>query len=192
MPQIGLRGFKVAKYVNTNGLITYTNQTEVGDAITANLELRVAEGRLWAEDGLAEYIRKATGGTISIGVKYIKTAAQKLMFGLEEKTRSIGTGTASVTGLVATAKQTGNYVGFACYAPDVVDGEDKFACFFVHKARFGQPNVSLQTSNDGIAFQTPVTNGEFLMDDSEDKAIMESATVDTEAEAIAWIEAVLA
>ena len=190
MPQIGLRGFKVAKYVNTNGLITYTNQTEVGDAITANLELRVAEGRLWAEDGLAEYIAKATGGTISIGVKYIKTAAQKLMFGLEDKARTVGT--ASVTGLVTTAKQTGNYVGFACYAPDMVDGEEKYACFFVHKARFGQPSVSLQTSNDGIAFQTPVTNGEFLMDDSEDKAIMESATLDTEAEAIAWIEAVLA
>ena len=48
MPYIGLRGMKVGKYVNTNGTISYTDVTEVGDAISANMELTIAEGVLWA------------------------------------------------------------------------------------------------------------------------------------------------
>ena len=190
MPQIGLRGMKVAKYVNTNGTITYTNAQAVGDAISANLELTSAEGRLWAEDGLAEYVRKVTGGTISIGVKYIKTDAQKLMFGLTEKNR--GSGQTAKTSLLTTAKQEADYVGFACYTPDLIDGVEKYTCIFVHKAKFGQPAFVAQTANDSIAFQTPTSQGSFLPDDSADKAIMEAITVDTEAEATAWIGSVLA
>ena len=89
MPQFDLRGIKVAKYVNTSGTITYTDAQTLGDAMNVNMEVRVAEGRLYAESTLAEYMRKIVGGTISIGVKYIPTAAQKLMFGSTEKTRSI-------------------------------------------------------------------------------------------------------
>ena len=89
MPQFDLRGIKVAKYVNTAGVISYTDAQSAGDAMTANLELRFAEGRLYAESTLAEFIRKCVGGTISLGVKYIPTAAQKLMFGVSENSRSI-------------------------------------------------------------------------------------------------------
>ena len=48
MPQFDLRNIKAAKYVNTQGTVTYTSATKVGDAMTANLELRNAEGRLFA------------------------------------------------------------------------------------------------------------------------------------------------
>lgn len=46
MPEFDLRGIRCGKYVNTAGVITYTTPTKVGDAMTANLELRFAEGRL--------------------------------------------------------------------------------------------------------------------------------------------------
>ena len=67
MPYIGLRGMKVGRYVNTNGTVSYTDVTEVGEAISANMELTIAEGVLWAEDGRAEVMRKATGGNITLG-----------------------------------------------------------------------------------------------------------------------------
>ena len=89
MPQFDLRHIMCAKYVNTGGAITYTNAQAVGDAMTAQLELRYAEGRLYAESSLAEFMKKCTGGTISLGVKYIKTAAQQLLFGSKAKTRSV-------------------------------------------------------------------------------------------------------
>lgn len=200
MPQFGLKGIKAAKYVNNAGTITYTNATDVGDAMTANLELRFAEGRLYAEDMLAEYMRKAVGGTISIGVKYIKQAAQQLLFGVQTKARSITyiptasttTTTATATSIVTGGQDLGQYVGLAFYSPDMVDGVKKFTCVFVRKCLFGPPSMSLQTMGENIQFNTPTTSGEFLADDSAAQNLFEIAVVDDENEAKAWINAVLA
>ena len=63
MAKFDLRYIQCAKYVNTNGTITFTDKTAVGDAMQANISLRFAEGRLYAESHLAEFIRKCTGGT---------------------------------------------------------------------------------------------------------------------------------
>ena len=200
MPQFDLRGIYAAKYVNTEGVITYTDPQKVGDAMTANLELRYAEGRLYAESALAEYLRKAVGGTISLGVKYIKSAAQKLMFGSADKSRVItytpagssSTATASVEGLTIGAKTTGQYVGVAFYAPDMVDGVEKYTCVKISKALFGPPSMQLQTAGENIRFNTPTTSGEFMADDSTTQNLIEVAIADTEEQAIAWVAAVLA
>ena len=194
MPQFDLRGIHCARYVNTNGAISYTDVQEVGDAMTAALEMRFAEGRLYAESTLAESMRKATGGTISLGVKYIKTAAQKLLFGSTEKNRSITVeGTAStVKSLVLGAKSTPAYVGVSFYAPDMVDGVEKFTCVFASKCLFGPPSMTLQTAGENIQFNTPTTSGEFLASDAASQDMLEVAICDTEAAAIAWCAAVFA
>lgn len=198
MPQFDLRGIKAAKYVNNNGTISYNNKQKVGDAMTVNLELRFAEGRLYAESTLAEYMRKATGGTISIGVKYILNSAQQLLFGSRSSDRSItytpegGTSTTeTVQGLVLGGKTTGAYVGVAFYAPDMVDGVEKFTCVFAHKALFGPPSMSLQTAGENIQFNTPTTSGEFLADDTAYQDMLEVAICDNEDAAIAWVDKVL-
>ena len=200
MPQFDLRGIKCAKYVNNNGAISYTDAQAVGDAMTANLEMNFAEGRLYAESTLAEYMRKATGGTISLGVKYIKSAAQKLMFGAVDKTKSVSyipvgstvTSTASVTGLTLGAKSQAQYVGIAFYAPDMVDGVLKYTVAFAHKCLFGPPGMTLQTAGDSIVFNTPTTSGEFLADDGSTQDMLDVFVVDDENEAIALITALLA
>ena len=194
MAKYDLRYTQCARYVNTDGVISFTDKQKVGDAMTANIELRFAEGRLYAESTLAEYIRKCTGGTISLGVKYIKEAAQKLMFGLTEKTRSItpqgGTAT-SVKSLVTKRSTVGAYVGVSFYTPALYEGVEKYDCIFVGKCMFGEPSETNQTAGENIQFQTPVTNGEFLADDSENGQIKEVCTVDSEALARAWCDAVL-
>lgn len=200
MPQFDLRGIKIAKYVNTSGTITYTSPQTIGDAMNVNLELRYAEGRLYAESTLAEYMKKAIGGSISVGVKYIPDAAQQLMFGSASSTRSVsytpvGSSTAttsSVGSLVIKATTEGAYVGLACYAPDMVDGEKKYTCLKVAKCLFGPPSMNFQTAADNIQFNTPTTSGEFLADDSTDQALIEVAICDDENEAKAWVTAVLA
>lgn len=200
MPQFDLRHIYCAKYVNTNGTISYTNAQAVGDAMTANLELRYAEGRLYAESTLAEYMRKAVGGTISLGVKYIKDSAQQLLFGKRAKSRNITytpaggstSTTTSVPGLIIGGSDEGQYVGVAFYAPDMIDGVRKYTCAFIHKALFGPPGMSLQTAGENITFNTPTTSGEFLADDSATHELFETAVVDTEEQAIAWVTAVLA
>ena len=133
MPQIGLKGIQVAQYNYANSAVTYGAPTSAGDAMTANLELRFAEGRLYAEDTLAEYVRLAIGGTISIGVKYIPDAVQKTIFGVTEKSRSVTvSGTSStIKSLQTTKSSRGKEVGVAFYADDVVDGAVKYTCVFM-------------------------------------------------------------
>lgn len=189
MPAIDLRGIKIGTYKNTNGTISYESVQTIGDAMNVNLSLRFAEGRLYAESALAEFIREATGGTISIGVKYIPTAAQKVLFGAQDKTR--GTGTSSVTGLVYSAKDSAKYVGVAFYAPDMIDGEKKYTCVLIKRALFGLPDMVYNTKGENITFNTPTTTGEFLPDHSANQDMFEVATVDTEAKATAWITAAL-
>lgn len=194
MPQFDLRGIHCAKYNNNDGAITYTNVQEVGDAMTATLEMRFAEGRLYAESTLAEFMRKATGGTIALGVKYIKNAAQQLMFGSTSKTRSITSGGSSqnVSSLVLGAKSTPAYVGVSFYSPDMIDGVEKYTCVFASKCLFGPPSMTLQTASENIQFNTPTTSGEFLASDAASQDMLEVAVCDTEAAAIAWCAAVLA
>ena len=200
MPEFDLRGIRCGKYVNTGGVVSYTDIQKMGDAMTVNLELRFAEGRLYAESSLAEYMRKATGGTISIGVKYIYQMAQKLLFGSREKTRSISYTPAgesqpvskSITSLATGAKSRGSYVGVGFFAPDVVDGEDKVTVALITKSRFGNPSMSLRTAGgNDIIFNTPTTSGEFMADNSVDQDMIEIATVDNEEEANAWLDAAL-
>lgn len=186
MPTFDLRGIKIGKYTNTDGTITYDTPVSMGDAMSVELNLTAAEGRLYAESRLAEYKKLITGGTASVGVKYITDAAQKLLFGMSENTRNVGTN-ASQKSLKATAKDIAKYVGMGFYAPDAIDGTDKYTAVFVYKVLFGAPGYVYATKGDSITFQTPTTTGEFLADDSEDKNIMEIATLASESDAVAWI-----
>ena len=186
MPTFDLRGIKIGKYINTEGTITYETPISMGDAMSVELNLTAAEGRLYAESRLAEYKKLITGGTASVGVKYITDAAQKLLFGMSENTRNVGTNT-SQKSLKATAKDIAKYVGMGFYAPDAIDGTDKYTAVFVYKVLFGAPSYVYATKGDSITFQTPTTTGEFLADDSEDKSIMEIATLASESDAVAWI-----
>lgn len=186
MPTFDLRGIKIGKYINTEGTITYETPISMGDAMSVELNLTAAEGRLYAESRLAEYKKLITGGTASVGVKYITDAAQKLLFGMSENTRNVGTN-ASQKSLKATAKDIAKYVGMGFYAPDAIDGTDKYTAVFVYKVLFGAPGYVYATKGDSITFQTPTTTGEFLADDSEDKNIMEIATLASESDAVAWI-----
>ena len=127
-------------------------------------------------------------------MKYIKEAAQKLMFGLTEKSRSVtptgGTAT-TVKSLVTKRSTLGKYVGISFYTPALYEGVEKYDCIFIGKCMFGEPSETLQTAGENIQFTTPVTNGEFLADDSAEGQIKEAVTVDSEELAIAWCDAVL-
>lgn len=183
MPSFDLRGIKIGKYVNTSGTISYTSHCDLGDAMACNLDFRFAEGRLYAEGKLAEYIKLATGGTLSIAAKYIKDDAQALMYGA---TKTTGT-SPTTTGLKFTAKDEAKYVGVGFYAPDMIDGVQKYTCVFVGKALFGTPAMSYQTKGENIQFSTPTTTGEFLPDDSTNELMVETAVAASAADAVSWI-----
>lgn len=189
MPAFDLRGIRIGKYTNTNGTVSYSEHESIGDAMECNLELKFAEGRLYAESTLSEYMKRAIGGTISIAEKYIPDDAQVVMYGAAKSSRSVGDVT--VNGMRYGAKDQSNYVGVVFYAPDMIDGVEKYTCVFVSRCLFGAPAMSYKTKGDSIEFKTPTTTGEFLADHSANKVFIETGIAASEAEAIAWCQLVL-
>lgn len=185
MPEFDMRHVQAAEYTKSGSTVSYGTATSLGEAMTANLELRFAEGRLYAEGALAEYLRKAVGGTISIGTKYIPTAGQKLLFGVTDKSRTVRTNH-TVTGLKTTAKDVQKTVGVSFYAPAMVDGVEKYTCVFIPRCRFGQPSMSFQTMGESITFNTPTTTGEFMPDQTSAMNLLEVAVCDNLEDAVAW------
>ncbi len=187
MPQFDLRGIRVAEYTGSKTAgDTYGTPETAGDAMAVNLELRFAEGRLYAESSLAEYLKKATGGTMSMGVKYLPESVQKLLYGYTEKSRQLsGTPAKTVKSLVANKGDVPSYVGVTFYAPDMIDGVEKYTCVFVRRSLFGPPSMALNTMGESISFATPTTSGEFLPSPATGD-LFEVAILDSEAECTAW------
>ena len=156
-----------------------------------DLQFRHAEGRVYAEGVLSEYMKKLVGGTISIAEKYIPTAAAQLMYGARANSRTVLTNK-TVPGLKLGSNDSPAYVGVSFFAPAMHDGVEKFYCVFIRRAIFGPPNMSLKTLGETINFDTPTTSGEFLADNSANAEIVEDAYADTMAIAKAWCDAVLA
>lgn len=189
MPSFDLRYIQCAPYQFTEKKVTFGAKQKVGDAMSVDITLTFAEGRLYAEGKLSEFMKEVTGGTISMAVKDILKEAQKTMFGVKDKQRTISE--KPVSGLVYSAKDTASYVGISFYCKDMVDNVAKFTCILIIKSLFGPPAMSKQTKGQNITFSTPTTTGEFLPSDADAQELFELATVDSEDEAIAWCDAVL-
>ena len=189
MPTFDLRGIMVAEYSESNGTPSYSNATSAGDAMSVDMQFRFAEGRLYAESSLAEMMKKCTGGSISMAVKYIKAAAQTMMYGARSKTRTVGQKT--ITSTVYGSKDVAKNVGIAAYAPDMIDGVEKYTAFLIYRTVMGLPSLSFKTMGENIEFKTPTTSGEFMPMIAGTKDFLEVAVLDTEADAIAWRNAVL-
>lgn len=194
MPAFDLRYIQAAKYVNNNGTISHTDKTKVGDAMKVNLSLRFAEGRTYAEGSLAEYMRKATGGSISIAVKYLSLSVQRFLYGAQSYTVNVGgsSATKNVDGIVYTGNDVTPYVAVSFYAPTLIDSVEKYTCVLIHRTLFGPPDMDFETTSDNINFATPTTSGEFLRDNSGARNLLSVAICDSHDEAKAWCDAVLA
>lgn len=197
MARIGLRGATLAKYnVDASGAVTYGLPVSGGCARAADLQLQFAEAELWGCDGLREYLREATGGTITFEATFFTPEMKMLAFGNKERTREITYQNAegvditkTITSVADTSNDDAPYVGFAVYSPDIINHVKKWAAIFVPCVKFSSPNTTLQTRDNSIAFQTPTTTGRFLPDDTDEHVIRDVAILDTEAEAQAWCQA---
>lgn len=187
MPNFDLRHIGVARYNEMDEASYYTDHQTVGEAMTVNLDLVFAEGRLYAEGSLSEYIKLATGGTMSIGVKRIMPKAQVLLYGSTESAYTVNGRT--MTGLVTGADDLPNDVGVSFYAPDRLNGKNVFTCVLVKRAAFGPPSYAYATRGQNITFGTPTTTGEFQSDANNE--FFEVATAENEIDAVTWCDTML-
>lgn len=188
MATIGVSKPYYGKYVNTDGVITYTDGAVFAKAIEFSATIESGDNNnLYADNGIAESDRSFGSGSLSVTTDEISQAASAALLGITAKTITVGTNP-SVTELVYDDDMTVPDLGFGIIIKKKVNGAYKYRAVFFHKIKFNIPEDAATTQGETIEWQTPTIEGTIMRDDSAKHGWKSEATVDTEAEAEAYIK----
>lgn len=185
MAQIGLKYLVFAPITqyNEEAAPTYGAGFVVGKAIKADLTLNFAEGKLYADDVLAEYSSQYQDGTIAVGVDEIEDEQRAAMFGYKIETES-GTPV-----LKRGAKSIPVHGGFGYYKTHVKNKVNKYISYWFLDTCFKDASESAATKADSITFNTPEITGTILpIEGYGEDLYLEQATFDTEEAAKTWLK----
>jgi len=188
MATIGVSKPYYGKYVNTDGTISYTGGAVFAKAVDFSATIESGDdNNLYADNGIAETDRSFGGGSISVTTDEISQAASAALLGIKAKTITVGTNP-SVTELVYDDDMTVPDLGFGIIIKKKVNGAYKYRAVFFHKIKFNIPEDAATTQGETIEWQTPTIEGTIMRDDSAKHGWKSEVTVDTEAEAEAYIK----
>jgi phi13 family phage major tail protein len=188
MAAIGLRKIKYAKYAENAGVVTYSGGRSMGESISADLSIEIAEAILYTEDAPSEDAKEFAGGTLSFGVKELDYTTQADLYG---HTRTPATTGANPTpeSLKSNKDDTAGPVGAGFCVPVMRSGVKKFRAIFFNKLVFSIPGLSFKSKEKTITFSTPTTVGTLLTAPNGDWK--DEAMCDTIDQAEDWIDAKL-
>jgi phi13 family phage major tail protein len=188
MATIGVSKPYFGKYVNTDGVITYTGGAIFAKAIEFSASIESGDdNNLYADNGIAETDRSFGGGSLSVTTDEISQTAAAALLGITTQTIAVGTNP-SVTELVYDDDMTVPDLGFGIIVKKKVNGAYKYRAVFFHKIKFNIPEDAATTQGETIEWQTPTIEGTIMRDDSAKHGWKSEVTVDTEAEAEAYIK----
>lgn len=185
MAQIGLKYmvFAPIEQYNEGAAPSYGTGMVVGKAIKADLTLNFAEGKLYADDVLAEYSSQYQDGTIAVGVDEIEDEVRAAMFGYKTVTES------NVKVLKRGAKSMPVNGGFGYYKTHVKNKVNKYIAYWFLDTCFKDASESAATKADSITFNTPEITGTILpIEGYGDDLYLEQATFTTEEAAKTWLK----
>jgi phi13 family phage major tail protein len=179
---IGVRGAELA----AGG--TYQNPFHIGDAITANLSITMAEGSLYANNRRKEHKEKFDSGSLELSVDDLVDTVQAKLYGHTTETLSVGEGTGakSLTVNVSKGADRPISVGIGFYQTVTRDDVDMFRVIVLTKVQFAEPQDNAQTADNNITMNGRTTTGTILTRD--DDIWKYDVTVETEAEAEAVLD----
>lgn len=188
MATIGVSKPYYGKYVNTDGVITYTGGEVFAKAVEFSASVESGDdNNLYADNGIAESDRSFGGGSISVTTDEISQTAAAAILGITAKTITVGTD-ASVSELVYDDDMSVPDLGFGIIIKKKVNGADKYRAVFFHKIKFNIPEDAATTQGETIEWQTPTIEGTIMRDDSAKHGWKSEVTVDTEALAVAYLK----
>lgn len=87
MATIGVSKPHVAKYVNTDGTVSYTDVTKLAKAVQFSAEISSGEGsnNLYADNGVAESDKSFVGGTMTITTDDLDQEGSARFLGLRRR-----------------------------------------------------------------------------------------------------------
>lgn len=174
MAKIGLKYPVAAPY----SAGAHTAGKVLGKAVSASVSINVAEGSLYADDGLAESAKEFTSGTLSLGIDEMDDETSVMLLGhtLEDGGE-----------LVAKDSDTAPYVGVGFYGARVKNGTKSYRAIWYPKVQFAEPTEDLATKGENITFNTYTLEGTLMRDDATGEW-RRSAVFPTEAEAEEWLK----
>lgn len=177
----------VALYSESGGTISYSSGQILARGVNVSLSLDAADdNNFYADNVIAE---SATGmfggGTCTLTVDGLLTAAEKLILGLP---------TADGDGWTAYGDAASiPYVGLGFIVRYMSDGVTSYVPVILNKVKFKMPGLSAATQEDEIDWQTQELEATIMRDDSSDHNWkLVGAGQATEAAAAAMIVAKLA
>lgn len=188
MAVIGVSRPYYGKYVNTDGVITYTGGEVFAKAIEFSASIESGkDNNLYADNGIVETDRSFGGGSISVTTDDIFPTAAAAILGLTAKTITVGED-ADISELVFDDDMAIPDLGFGIIVKKKVGGADKYRAVFFHKIKFSIPEDAAKTQGDKIEWQTPTIEGTIMRDDGAKHGWKSEVTVDSEATAVAYLK----
>ena len=176
MAKIGLKHIVAALLDESGAAAEYTNGVVVGKAISAGLSVELLETLLYADDGVAESIKRFKSGTLTLGTDDILYPVLGLLLGHE----------ATETSLKANANDVTPFVGVGFYGEVFRGGASKYRAVWLCKCQFKEPADESATKGDSIEFKTATIEGTaFALSNGDWK---EEQLFDSEEDAAQWVD----
>ena len=190
MASIGLSKPRFATYSESTQ--QYDGAKVAGKAVNWNLALNGgSENKLYGDNAPAESDAQFAGGTLAVSTTDIDPDILKVLLGITQTSETIGTATVKV--LHYDDRQSVPYIGFAGIRKAMVDGVVYYQAMMLNKVKPQNLNDSYETQGETINWIVPELVMEVFKDDTQyHEWKKESELLDTEAEALAVIEAWMA
>lgn len=156
MAKMGLKvcGWAKMKTEPDDAVPTYEAGKIIGKMVSLNATIKNAEGELYADDKLAEYLSEFDSGDLSMETDNI---------GLEDQADLYGaTYTEETKTLAMKPNDTPPYGQFAGYRVLMINGAKTFRAFRYVKVRCQIPDVTDNTRGNSISFGTQPIKGKIM------------------------------
>lgn len=176
MAKIGLQNFLFGLLTEaSDGTATYGEGIKPAKAISCNVSITNNDGKLYADDALAETDTSFQSGTCTMGIDDEDLNTMATLLGHEITEGEI----------VRNSMDVAPYVGLGRIVTKMINGVYKYKVEFLHKVKFSEPSQEDNTKGENVEFGTSEIEGTIatLADGNWSKA----KTFDTMAEARTYL-----
>lgn len=179
----------VAKYAESAGNVTYSGGMKLARGVEVSVEPKVGDSNpFYADNVESENVPGTfTGGTATLTVDGLLTAAETFIYGLPEP-ETLSYGESKTANIINYGDDMEiPYVGIGFIVRYMSGGVTTYAPIVLTKARFQTGSTEAATQEETIDWQTQELTADLFRDDSEThrwKQVAEDVNTEAEAEAI--------
>lgn len=182
----------MGKYVNTNGVITYTERKTVGHAIEYSVDISTSDDNpLYADNLVVEHdFGTFSGGTLKLKTSELSAEISAWLLGLTTVTVTVGSGQSAVqvTEYQYNDSTTPLVIGVGLIEEHQINDVNKYRSVFICKCKARIPAGAATTRGEKIDWQVPEIEFDVERSEAENHPWKQEAWHDSETAALAYLE----